>query len=376
MSSLLIVQPWFTAIGHPARSILNTAKVLGARAGASYLISDPGKGELSEMASELRRYGATTLFNSFGSTLRTGTLLSLPAILKLVRNNPDLDRVFFLDADLVSLAMAWPLFAMGGLRIKFLGALYLRGPERIARHMFARRIVSGFLSSPGRRLFLRTDELTQAWREAFPDIPAERIDTIPSLEIVDGLYGTDQSSGSKVLSFGVIGQVRPGKGLDWLVPLFSGDESIGNLYIAGAFTNPGHRDNLSFLENYPNFDNRFLSEPEMVLAASKQDYLLALYDDWDARMEAATLYLAAQVGKPVIVYAEGWPGRMVREFGCGIAVDRSARPDRAFFGNLPRPGQEDYGQLLEGVRRFRAAHDGKSVREAFLARLSGVAGAK
>lgn len=375
MSSLLIVQPWFTAIGHPARSILNTAKVLGAGAGASYLISDPGVGELSAMASELRRYGTTTFFHSFGSTLRSGTLLSLPAILKMARSNPNLDRVFFLDADLVSLAMAWPLFAMGASHIKFLGALYLRGPERIARHALARRIVSSFLLGSGRRLFLRTNELTQAWREAFPEVPPDRIDTIPSLEIVDAFVDDKHSSASEELRFGVIGQVRPGKSLDWLVPLFSGDASLGNLHVAGAFTNSGHRDKLSFLANYPNFDNRFLSDSEMVLAASKQHYLLALYDEWDVRMEAATLYLAAQVGKPVIVYAEGWPGRMVREFGCGIAVARFPRPDRSFFGNLPRPGQEAYGRLLEGVGRFRSAHDGKSVREVFLAKLSGVASA-
>jgi hypothetical protein len=196
------------------------------------------------------------------------------------------------------------------------------------------------------------------------------------LEITDDLASAISSDGSKPLCFGVIGQVRPGKSLEWLVPMFADNEAIGSLHVAGAFTNAAHRDRLSFLASYSNFDNRFLTETEMLLAASSQDYLIALYDDWDARMEAATIYLAAQVGKPVIVYDEGWPGRMVREFGCGIAVPRTPRPDRNFFAGLPRPGQDRYGELLEGVRRFRVAHDGKFMREAFLAKLSGYSGAR
>jgi hypothetical protein len=369
--SLLIVQPWFTAIGHPARSVVNTAKALGARADVGYLVSDPGVGELSCMAKELRQYGSTTLFRSFGSTLRTGTVLSLPAILRIARTHRDLDQVFFLDADLVSLAMTWPIASLASRRVKFLGVLYLKGPERIAGNTLARKVVSGFLSSVGRRLFLRTNELTQAWREAFPEVPAGRIDTLPSLEILDEPPATDPGVGKTGLHFGVIGQVRPGKSLEWLVPMFADNAAIGSLHVAGAFTNTAHRDRLSFLASYANFDNRFLSEADMLLAASRQDYLVALYDDWDARMEAATLYLAAQVGKPVIVYDEGWPGRMVREFGCGIAVARTPRPGRVFFENLPRPGQDRYRELLDGVRRFRGAHDGRVLSKDFLAKMSG-----
>ena len=83
-------------------------------------------------------------------------------------------------------------------------------------------------------------------------------------------------------------------------------------------------------------------------------------------MEAATVHLAARVGKPVIVYDEGWPGRMMREFGCGIAVSRDDRPDENFFKSLPRPGDGKYQVLLAGIERFRAVHGGAESREAFL----------
>jgi hypothetical protein len=141
--------------------------------------------------------------------------------------------------------------------------------------------------------------------------------------------------------------------------------------VAGTFTNAEHRAKLAILEGYPNFDNRFLTENEMLKAAGAQDYLLALYDNWDSRMEAATMFLAARVGRPVIVYDEGWPGRMVREFGCGISVARQHRPDARFFSGLPHPGDSAYRSLLSGVERFRQARGGAASREAFLAKLFG-----
>ena len=107
----------------------------------------------------------------------------------------------------------------------------------------------------------------------------------------------------------------------------------------------------------------------MLKAAAEQDYLLALYDDWDARMEAATVHLAARVGKPVIVYDAGWPGRMVREFGCGIAVSGNDRPNEDFFGSLPRPGEAKYEALLAGIDRFRADHGGAAIREEFVSKM-------
>ena len=366
---VLIVQPWFTAIGHPAQSVLNSARVLGKRPDVGYLISNPGRGEFSATANELDKFGPVERFNSRGDSLRTGTVLSLPSILRLAWKNADLEQVLFLDAHLAVLAAAWPLVAVGARRVRYVGTVHLGGPESIASRAVTRMLVAKFLSCPGRRLFLRTDELAQAWRAAFPGLPRERIDTIPSLEIAGAADVIPPSAAVKRLRFGVIGQVRPGKSLEWLVPMFQNDGQIGILNVAGAFTNADHRERLAFLPGYANFDNRFLSERDMLVSAGNQDYLLALYDDWDARMEAATIYLAARVGRPVIVYDEGWAGRMVREFGCGIAVVRNPRPDPDFFRRLPRPGENSYQALLDGTARFRNAHTGAGVRDAFLAKL-------
>src|SRR5207253_11105451 len=129
---LLIVQPWFTAMGHPAQSMLNTARALGPSSDVGYLISDPGGAEFSALARELKKYGPTQSFHSHGPSLRTGTLFSLPAVLRIARKNTDLLHVFFLDADLVCLAAAWPLVGMLAGRRRSISAVYLGGPDRIA----------------------------------------------------------------------------------------------------------------------------------------------------------------------------------------------------------------------------------------------------
>jgi len=373
MNSLktVIVQPWFTAIGHPAQSTLNTAKALGKRYDVAYLVANPHASAFERFAAGIADYGQVVGFRAPEGFLRMATLLAVAALVRLARRSPELHRIFFLDAHLLTLAALWPLVPPPLRGVRALGLIYLGGPEPIAAHPLKRFVVTRLLSASGRRLFLRTSELAVAWRTAFPEIPASHIDTIASLEIQDERDLVPQRDQVTRVRFGVIGQVRPGKGLEWLVPLFQGASAPGELLVAGTFTNAEHRSRLAMLRDYPNFDNRFLAESEMLSAAAAQDYLLALYDNWDSRMEAATMFLAARVGRPVIVYDEGWPGRMVREFGCGISVARQHRPDARFFAGLPHPGDPAYRSLLVGVERFRQAHGGAASRDAFLEKLLG-----
>lgn len=88
----------------------------------------------------------------------------------------------------------------------------------------------------------------------------------------------------------------------------------------------------------------------------------------DTRMEAATVFLAARAGKPVIVYDEGWCGRIVRQFGCGLAVSRAPHLNSTFFPQLPQRDQTEY-RKLESMLRFRKTHTGSSLRGEFLGKL-------
>jgi hypothetical protein len=170
--------------------------------------------------------------------------------------------------------------------------------------------------------------------------------------------------------FGVIGQVRPGKGLEKLVPLFTSHPEVGCLEIHGTFSNQEHRNRLPMVSGFGGFHDKFLTAQELLTSAARADYLLALYDDWDSRMESAVFYVAAQVDRPVICFDEGWCGRMVREYQCGIAINRSVALNASLFRSFPGPGTEAYRRLVEGMRLFRSAYSGPERRMEFLTKLT------
>ena len=352
---LLIVQPWFNARGHPAQSLLHVARALRAEPGIRYLVPatqpDP---ELATLASELDAIAHVERFPSRSRSLPVNTVRALPALARLIARQPQPPRIFFQDAHLVSLAAVapWVLPWDGSVAV---AALYLAGPERIMANRATRAVVSRFLSRPWVRLMLRTDELAQAWRASQPSSVAARIVTLPSLDLALPVMDTATEFALPPIRFGVFGQVRPGKSLDRLVPLFALRPELGRLTVAGPFVSEAHRREMSFLSKHPDFIDRFLPEEEMLRCAASQHYLLMLYDHWDHRMEAATLSLAAAVRRPPLLYNLGWGGRMIARFGCGVAV----APDldlAVAIASLPTPGDAAYRGLQAGLDRYRDAH--------------------
>src|SRR5690606_2539289 len=165
-----------------------------------------------------------------------------------------------------------------------------------------------FLKRSEVRLYLRTEELAAAWRAAFPRLPEAAIRHLPSLELPEGDTQIVPPPMAGSLKFGVLGQIRHGKGLDWLIPIFQCNPGLGELTVAGTFNNPQDADSMAFLHGFGGFRNEFLSDEAMLAMAREQHYLLILYDNWDIRMESAVLYLAARAGRPVLTYANGWCG--------------------------------------------------------------------
>jgi hypothetical protein len=168
------------------------------------------------------------------------------------------------------------------------------------------------------------------------------------------------------MHFGVLGQMRRGKGLEILIPLFQQDQQIGELTVAGSFNSETERQALELLSGFRGYEDRFLNEDDLLQLAAQQDYLLMLYDVWDGRMESAVLYLAARANRPVITYADGWSGRMVRQYGCGIVTTKSEKNIRQLLMNAPRPGTLEYQKLLDGVAAFREAHSPRILVPRFL----------
>ena len=353
---LVIVQPWFNACGHPAQSLLHTARALQYEAGIRYLIPDTQVDPaLAGLAAELAGVATVERFASASTSLPLNTVRALPPLARLVAGKQRPPRIFFQDAHLVSLALAapWILPWDGSLAVS---TLYLAGPERIMANGLTRAVVRRFLARPWVRLLLRTPELATAWRDCLPGSVAGRVAELPSLDLALPLAAAaGQEVASPPVRFGAFGQVQPGKSLDRLVPLFAARPDLGRLMVAGPFMSDAHRREMPFLSHHPDFVDRFLPEDELLCCAAGQHYLLMLYDRWDHRMEAATLSLAAAVRRPPLLYNLGWGARMIAQFGCGVAIEPGGDLAAAIAA-LPMPGCAAYHALQLGLDRYREAH--------------------
>jgi len=371
---LLIIQPWFCAIGHPAQSLNNLASAIGKDERVHYLVShDIGASEyfLSSMKS-LNRWGEVKSFVTTSQVAPSNTVRALLTLWRMRFKGHQYKRIFFFDESLFELALWWPLFCFW-YPVERIGVLHLFGPnlDMARRNWWARFVIRRFLKRREVRFYLRTEELATTWRDAFNTVAAGQIRHLPSLEIPDDVPPQYPKRFSDTLAFGIIGQIRVGKGVEWLVPAFQKNAALGKLTVAGEFNMPQTREQLSVLSGFDGFVNCFMSESDMLERAAEQDYLLILYDLWDKRMESAVLYLAARVNRPVVVYGDSWCGRMVREFGCGVVapVDHEATVD--LLRRVPRPGSAVYAELLKGMAEFRQAHSVKSLRGRVIQELLG-----
>jgi hypothetical protein len=93
---IVIVQPWFAAVGHPAQSLINLAKTMGNQNQVIYLISVmSGNASVEEARSKLKVLGNVVDCSVKTPSIREGTLKTLRYLKKLLASEASLDRVFF-----------------------------------------------------------------------------------------------------------------------------------------------------------------------------------------------------------------------------------------------------------------------------------------
>lgn len=366
--SILVVQPYFTHSGHHGQAVLSMARVLNGMPGIKYLLLVTANNAVFDSMIAAVRACADVVCLSFPD--KWPRLKAIYATLRsfaLVWKNRKTECVVFLDSHLLAMAALFPLIPDQFLPRKVL-VYYLGGPEQLCRYGVTERLIRKFLGRPPVKLVLRTDELAEAWDKAFHGRLSEKFVVMPHTEsfVPDAPPARRASRPPCKRKLGVLGQIRKGKCLEWLVPAFTSSPDFGELHIAGSFANERSRREFSFLLEYPRFWEGFLEESRLYQLAGEMDYLVLLYDQWDSRMEAGSLFVAAKVNTPVIVFDVGWLGRMNREFGVGVSVPRECSARLACLGNLPAPGSSEYGRMIEGLARFRAAYSDLSFRAKFM----------
>ena len=105
---LLIVQPWFSAIGHPAQSLFNTLRTLALVADIDYLVSeDPNFQHHANLALALGPGQRLFRFVVSGSALKDNTVRCLWHLARRFRSFREARCVLFFDMDLVTIAKRW-----------------------------------------------------------------------------------------------------------------------------------------------------------------------------------------------------------------------------------------------------------------------------
>lgn len=360
-----LVEPWFAAPGHPAQTLRSTADALSGVPGLTCLVPR-GAPRLDSVIASIAAHATVARYRTPSQWLPLSTVFGLLALRDQIRRD---DVVLFLDAHLVALASLWGLL---GPRIapRRVGVLYLGGPERIAGNAPAMAAVRRFVERPFVRLLLRTEELAEAWAAALPPAVRGNVGTLPTLEIPTAEERVPLRPPGGPSRFLVVGQIRTGKGLERLVPLFRSRPDLGTLTVAGAFASDAMRAALPELKGFAGLREGYLAEADLLAKVADHDYLLMLYEGWDHRMEAATLFLAARVGRPVVAFDAGWCGRMLRTYGCGVPIPIGVAELGAAIQALPAPGSPEYAAMIGGMARFRDAHLPDRLRPRFLATMS------
>jgi hypothetical protein len=359
--ALLLVQPWLDAPGHPAQSLLHTARGLAGYGELGFLIPERAQATMPEVTRELARYGTVLCYSSRLRGLPNSTRAALAEVRRLLRSGWRFGTVWFFDAHLPVLSGAMA-FGLAGSQQPY-AVMLLQGPERSLRSRLRRALMLGALRRANCKFFCRTDELTASWQAALPE-HRDRFASLPSIEISQVTYAEPRAP-SMHLKLGILGQIRSGKGIERATAELHELDGVV-LTIAGPYASKDARRRYGPLLERLGFQAGWLSEAAMRTTAEQQDYMLLLYDDWDERMESGILYLAASVGRPVVVYAGGWCARQVEAYGCGIVLQRSEplQPD-----SWPRAGSEAYQRLTAGMREFAADHHGPRLAERLLTNL-------
>jgi hypothetical protein len=226
---LLIVQPWFDSMGHPAQSLINLASAIGRDERVEYLVSSSSESRFfQDSVEQLRQWGKVVSYVATAPTGDSNTVRALLALCRMRLNGQKYQRIFFFDGSLYALALRWPFFSIL-LPVERISVLHLLGPNLRggSRNRWKRRyVIERFLRRSDVRFYLRTEELAAAWCTAIERVESGHIRYLPSLEIPDDEHQQYPKRSSSKLAFGIIGQIRLGKSMFLSVSLRSPANSI------------------------------------------------------------------------------------------------------------------------------------------------------
>ena len=203
-----------------------------------------------------------------------------------------------------------------------------------------------FLKSGKNQIFVRTNGHRDTWRTFFPKLK-EKINIIKTLDYPE-IINTN-SIKNKKLKFGVIGQIRFGKSLEFLNDFFK-KQSQYDFKIIGSFANRESKKNFEFIEKKFLLEQTdFLPFNDMINETRKLDYILLLYDEYvNLDSEVTIFYIASKLRIPIIFSKkQNFLRNIFQTYKCGIMLDNLDQ-----FLDFPNTETEDYKNFQKNLIKF------------------------
>jgi glycosyltransferase involved in cell wall biosynthesis len=387
-SEYLLIQPWFSTPGHPAMSLVRTYRATKSSVNSKVVVYLPKSFNISKQLDDyVSECNAVKISSSawqeylFG-TLATGSWACINHLAQS-RNTGTQSFVFLLDANLYILCLALSFFKVDPER---LDVLCMVGPEffqsSYAEKLVKWNLVKRLFYYKFFRLFLRTPELAESWKEELPDFK-HKIDYLPSLELQDinieefKIYIQKNSclaaTGDKTERIYLVsGQIRIEKSIEILIKTFAQLSSFEKLRIFGAVTDrkvseiiESHKSRLNIIVR-----NEFLTESEMAAEFSNAHYNLLLYNPWDHRMESAMLFMSLKYNLPVVCFNNGWLGDRVVNEGLGWTIELNQLSNlKDFLISLPLPNSNAYKVICSNISKSLIRYSAMENTDIFLRKI-------
>jgi glycosyltransferase involved in cell wall biosynthesis len=374
---LLLVQPWFSAPGHPAHYTLLITRALKSYIPITVLayVSNDDPAEEWYLR-ELTETVDVEIVRGRKTGLHSGTWKLYQHLFSLLKRKPEISWILFLDASMYTLTIGLllrPLFEYHRVM-----AIELMAPEAHRSNFLKGSIKRLLLQLTTRyrklRVAFRTPELAASWRQSGLIAPGACLE-LPTLELanIEAPIKKHAITHRDNLTFVVAGQLFYRKNLERIVPLFRNQLVPGKLLLVGPVQEgmvSGRILTLAAESEHIVFNPQFLSEPELNQFVGKAHYNLMLYVDWDERMESAMLFASIRVGTPIIGRRSGWLERMITEYELGYVIDPYDVDEICTcLSNCALPGSPDYLKFERGIHRMLADHRQEIVVPRFLSTL-------
>ena len=203
-----------------------------------------------------------------------------------------------------------------------------------------------FLNTGNNQIFLRTTVHRDNWRKIFPKCK-NNINVIKSIDYPE--ITATKITKSKKLTFGVVGQIRFGKSLEFLNEFFNKNTQY-DFKIIGSFASKKSKKNFEFInKKYLVGQTDFLPFNDMITETRKLDYILLLYDEYiNLDNEVSIFYIAAKLRIPIIfLKKQNFLSNIFHKYKCGIMLDNLNE-----FMEFPTVDSDMYKNFQKNLIKF------------------------